>query len=62
VPLVAIHVKQQIPEIMVPVCPGSAGVIENTIDRIGRQIERQILQSDVTVQPPESPSSATVGN
>src|SRR5215813_7163780 len=45
----AIHVKEQIPEIMVPVRPGSAVVIENTVDRIGCQIERQIVQSDITV-------------
>ena len=28
---------------------GSAVVIEDTVDRIGRQIERQIVQSDITV-------------
>jgi hypothetical protein len=34
----SIHVKEQIPEIMVPVGPGSAVIIENTVNRIGRQI------------------------
>jgi hypothetical protein len=38
-----IHVKEQIPEIMVPVCPGSAVIIENAVDRISPRIERQIM-------------------